>query len=153
MQKVDTNDDLFDDQIADAIWEAASNGDGRITAASLRRELALLGIQIVSKAYYDSIAAERDELASKLAEADALAKHYEKCCDSYADENQKFHDRFTSAESALTAANAEIARLRGFLTRCDFRLGVLGDLPQHPLRAVIHESLGPLPQPPQETEK
>ena len=59
-----------------------------------------------------AIAHERDELASKLAEADALAKHYEKCCDSYADENQKFHDRFTSAESALTAANAEIARLK-----------------------------------------
>ena len=72
MPKVDTSDDLFDDQIADAIWEAASNGDGRITAVSLRRELTLLELQIVSKAYHDSIAAERDELASKLAEAERM---------------------------------------------------------------------------------
>jgi dGTP triphosphohydrolase len=60
----------FDDQIADAIWEAASNGDGRITAVGLRRELTLLGLQIVSKAYHDSIAVERDQLAAKLAGAE-----------------------------------------------------------------------------------
>ena len=56
--------------------------------------------------------AERDELTAKLAEATALAKHYEKCCDSYADENQKFHDRFTAAEEAFTAAEAKLASLR-----------------------------------------
>ena len=67
---VDANDDLFDDQIADSIWEAASNGDGRITAVGLRRELTLLGLQIVSKAYHDSIAVERDQLAAKLAGAE-----------------------------------------------------------------------------------
>ena len=67
---VDANDDLFDDQIADSIWEAPSNGDGRITAVGLRRELTLLGLQIVSKAYHDSIAVERDQLAAKLAGAE-----------------------------------------------------------------------------------
>jgi chromosome segregation ATPase len=57
---------------------------------------------------FEALSAERDELASKLVEATALAKHYEKCCDSYADENQKFHDRFTVAETALSAANAKL---------------------------------------------
>ena len=72
MAEIDTsaNDDLFDDQIADAVWEAASNGEGRITATGLRRELTLIGLQIISKAYHDSVTSERDQLAAKLAEVE-----------------------------------------------------------------------------------
>ncbi len=64
---VSADDDLFDDQIDDAIWEAASYGEGQITAVSLRRELTLLGLQIVSKAYHDSLASARDEAVRKAA--------------------------------------------------------------------------------------
>ena len=66
---VSADDDLFDDQIADAIWEAASNGEGRITAVSLRRELTLLGLQIISKAYHDSVSSARDEAVRERDEA------------------------------------------------------------------------------------
>jgi hypothetical protein len=47
-----------------------------------------------------------------LSEANASAA---KCCDSYAAENQRLFDRAETAEAQLSAAQAEIARLKGAL--------------------------------------
>lgn len=57
------------------------------------------------------------------------------CCDSYADENQKFHDRFTKAE-------AQVAKLREALEQCVKQLEAYDkDVPES-ARAVLAETKG-----------
>jgi hypothetical protein len=117
---VDANDDLFDDQIADAIWEAASNGDGRITAVGLRRELTLLGLQIVSKAYHDSIAVEHDELAalrSRDATRELLLKEAQANCDGLEEERDTQEALKDAARIERDSAQSELVALRSALAR------------------------------------